>query len=316
MADTRTMKSIVVRKFGEPEVLNVEDVPVFKPGSGQVLVKVFAAGVNPVETYVRSGNYASTPDLPWTPGKDGAGIVEAVGENVSNIKANERIWLSGSHTGTYSQYCLASQDDVHPLPETFTFDQGAGLWVPYATAYHALFHIGEAPKQGGTILVHGASGGVGIATLQWAKQIPGIKVFGTAGSEEGLKLVLKNGADAAFNHREAGYNEKILAATDSKGVDIIVEMVANVNLNIDLQLLSKFGRVCVVGNRGSIDGFNARFLMQRRSSIRGVMLGNVTEDEKKEIIQAIYKSLKEKKKLIQLLGRIIHLQKLHRPTKI
>jgi len=286
---------MLVRNFGEPDVLRVEEVPVPVPAPGQVLVKLHAAGVNPVETYQRSGNYAAKPNLPWTPGKDGAGIVESVGEGVTNVKAKERVWLSSALTGTYAQYCLAPHDGVHPLPEPHSFAQGASLWTAYATAYHGLFHIGEPAKEGGTLLVHGASGGVGLATLEWAKLIPGIKVIGTAGTEEGLKLVLAHGADVAFNHREPGYTDKIKAATGGKGVDIIMEMLANVNLNMDLQILAKLGRVCVVGCRGTVDGFNPRLLMQLRASVRGVMLSNVTDAEKTEIIKGINNALKQNK---------------------
>jgi len=286
-----TYKSIVVRKFGDPEVLSVEDVPVLVPGKGQVLINIRAAGVNPVDTYIRSGIYAALPSLPWTPGKDGAGVVEMVGEGVDTVKVEDRVWLSSSLTGTYAQYCLAEHNDVHPLPAAFTFNQGSSLWVAYATAYHALFHIAEPSKAGGTILVHGASGGVGIACLQWARLIPGITIYGTAGTKQGLELILENGAHAAINHREQGYTEKLMKLTDNKGFDIILEMLANVNLNADLQMLAKSGRVCVIGNRGSIDAFNPRLLMQRRASVRGVMLGSMTESEDRETKNAINDAL-------------------------
>jgi len=300
-AAPKTSKAIVVRTFGEPDVLRVEDIPIPKPSPGQVLIKVHATGVNPADTYIRSGNYAALPTVPWIPGKDGAGIVESVGEGVTRVKPFERVWLSSTVTGTYAQYCLATHDAVHFLPEPFSFGQGAALWTAYATAYHSLYHIGEA-KEGNTILVHGASGGVGMACLQWARLIPGATVIGTAGTEEGLKYVLENGAHVAFNHREPGYTEKIMEKTGSKGVDIVLEMLANVNLNADLQLLAKLGRVCVIGNRGTIDGFNARLLMQRRASVRGVMLSTITESEKQEIINAIENALK-KIKITPLVGK-------------
>eukprot|EP01123_Difflugia_compressa_P013968 TRINITY_DN681_c1_g1_i2.p1 TRINITY_DN681_c1_g1~~TRINITY_DN681_c1_g1_i2.p1 ORF type:complete len:381 (+),score=69.02 TRINITY_DN681_c1_g1_i2:142-1143(+) len=290
------MKSILVRQFGGPEVLVVEEVPIPQPGSKQVLVKVYSAGVNPVETYQRSGQYAALPPLPWVPGKDAAGVVESVGSDVTTVKPHQRVWLSASDTGTYAQYCLAPAASVHPLPDKYTFAQGAALWTPYATAYHGLFHIGQPPDQGKyTLLVHGASGGVGIATLQLAKIKPDVTVIGTAGTEEGVKLVLSNGADFAFNHREPNYTNKIMEATGGKGVDIILEMLANVNLNNDLTLLAKGGCVCVVGNRGAIDGFNPRLLMQKRSSVRGVMLSQITDQEKKEIIEGLNSALVNEK---------------------
>jgi len=186
------MKAIRVDQFGEPDVLRLADLPVPQPAVGQVLVRVFAVGVNPVETYIRSGNYARKPALPYTPGSDAAGIVEVVGNEVTAFKQGDRVYTDGSLTGSYAEFALCDLSQVHPLPANISFSQGAALGVPYATAYRALFQRGQA-RAGESVLVHGASGGVGIAAVQLARA-HGMNVLGTAGTERGLQLVLEQGA--------------------------------------------------------------------------------------------------------------------------
>src|ERR1700719_2100029 len=234
------MKAILVRQFGGPEVLKLEDVPTPKPSAGQVLVKIHAAGVNPADTYARSGNYAVIPPLPYTPGNEGAGVIESAGDGVKKVKPGDRVYVAKSISGTYAEYALALESQVYPLPDRISFPQGAGVFIPYGTAYHAIHH--QAKAHGGeTVLVHGASGGVGIASVQIARAL-GLTVFGTAGSLKGLELAKREGAHQTFNHANAGYKEEIMKATGGRGVDIILEMLANVNLGADLKLLAPMGR--------------------------------------------------------------------------
>ncbi len=274
------MKAILVREFGGPEVLKLEEVPTPKPAAGQVLVRIHAAGVNPYDTYMRAGNYAIKPPLPYTPGSDAAGMVEATGAGVKKVKPGERVYTAKTVTGAYAEYALAREEQAHPLPEKISFGQGAGVWVPYGTAYHALHHSAEA-RASETVLVHGASGGVGTAALQMARAI-GLTVFGTAGTPKGLELVRREGAHQVFDHSNTGYQEEILKATGGRGVDIILEMLANVNLAHDTKLLATRGRVIVIGNRGEIT-INPRELMSRRASIRAFTLWGITPDEESEI---------------------------------
>ncbi len=274
------MKAILVREFGGPEVLKFEEAPTPKPGAGQVLVRIHAAGVNPYDTYMRSGTYAVKPPLPYTPGSDAAGVIDAVGEGVKKVKPGDRVYTAKTVTGAYAQYALALEEQVHPLPEKISFGQGAGVWVPYGTAYHALHHSAKA-RASETVLVHGASGGVGNASVQFARAM-GLTVFGTAGTQKGLELVRREGAHQAFDHRKTGYQEEILKATGGRGLDIILEMLANVNLAHDLKLLATRGRVIVIGNRGEVT-INARELMGRRASIRAFTLWGITPAEENEI---------------------------------
>ena len=263
------MNAIRVQQFGEPEVLQIAEVPDLTPRPGQVLVRVHAAGVNPVETYVRSGKYAKLPPLPYTPGSDGAGVISALGDGVSDWKVGDRVYLAGSLTGTYAEQALCEPSQLHPLPARISFAQGAALGVPYATAHVALFHRGQA-KAGETVLIHGATGGVGLAAVQLARAA-GLTVLGTGGTESGRALVLQEGAHAVFDHHAADYPAQILAATNGRGVDLIIEMLANVNLGQDLPLLAPGGRVLVVGSRGPVE-INPRDLMARMADIRGVIL--------------------------------------------
>jgi NADPH:quinone reductase len=274
------MKTIIVHEFGGPEVLKFEEVPTPRPGPGQVLVRIHAAGVNPYDTYMRSGTYAVKPPLPYTPGSDAAGDVEAVGANVIKFKPGDRVYTAKTVSGAYAEYALALESQIHPLPTKISYTQGAGVWVPYGTAYHALYQCALA-RAGETVLVHGASGGVGVAAVQLARAL-GLTVLGTAGRERGLKLVQREGAHHVFDHTQSGYLDRILNATDGLGVDLILEMLANVNLGNDLKLLAPGGRVVVIGSRGDVT-ITPRDLMLRRSSIRAFALWAVTEAEEKQI---------------------------------
>jgi len=279
------MRAIRVSSFGGPEVLKLlADVPVPSVSSGQVLVKIAAAGVNPVDTYIRSGTYARKPALPYIPGSDGAGVVHSVGEGVKQVKEGDRVFVCGSISGTYAEFTLCSANNVQLLPDNISFSQGAAIYVPYYTAYRALFQRLHA-KAGETVLIHGASGGVGLAAVQLATAY-GLRVLGTAGTSEGEKAVKQAGASLVFNHRQDGYIQNILDATDGRGADVIVEMLANASLTKDLQLVALKGRIGVVGNRGTIE-INPRETMAKESSIIGVMLVHATESEKQEMTSAI-----------------------------
>src|SRR5213083_1042567 len=247
----KSMKAIRVHEFGGPEVLRLEEVPTPQPGSGQVLLRMHAIGVKPV--------------VPYTPGNDGAGAVEEIGSDVNEFKPGDRVYTARSVSGTYAEFALCTTEQVHPLPANVSFEQGAAIGTPYATAYRGLFQRAEA-KPGETVLVHGASGGVGTAAVQLARA-RGLRVFGTAGSDEGRKLAREQGADEVFDHRAPDHFEQIMKATGGRGVDVIAEMLANVNLGKDLPILAKGGRVVVIGSRGRVE-IDPRDTMQRDVDLR------------------------------------------------
>jgi len=293
------MKAIRVHEFGGPEVLRGEDVPEPRPGAGQVVVRVRAAGVNPVDTYIRSGAHAVRPALPYTPGLDAAGEVEAVGEGVERLSAGQRVYVAGSLSGTYAELALCEESQCHPLPEHVSFAQGAGVNTPYATAYRALFQKAGA-RAGETVFVHGASGGVGTAAVQLARAA-GLRVVGTAGTEEGQRLVLEQGAHHVLDHRAPDYLGRLTELTGGRGADVILEMLANVNLNKDLEVLAKGGRVVVVGSRGAVE-INPRLAMTRDAAILGMTLFNATPPELAGIHAALTAGL-EARTLRPVVGR-------------
>lgn len=282
------MKAIIVREFGAPEVMRLEEIETPEVNENQVLVRIKAAGVNPVDTYIRSGVYAQKPALPYTPGKDGAGIVEKVGERVTKFKLGDRVLSADAGSGTYAEYAVFDEKNLIKLPENVSFEQGAGVFVPFATAYRALLQKAKA-KAGETVLVHGASGGVGTAAIQWAKNA-GLTVIGTASSVEGRGLVKEQGADYVFDHSDENYLKQILEVTGGKGVQIILEMLANVNLVKDFDVLAMFGRISIIGNRGSLE-FNPRLTMGKDASLFGMALFNAPEAEMNEIHTAIFDGL-------------------------
>lgn len=284
----KIMKAIVVKEFGAPDVLKFEDAADLEPDENQILVRIKAAGINPVDTYIRTGTHAQKPQLPYTPGKDAAGIVEKTGANISEFQTGDRVLTTGSVTGTYAEFCLCEETQLIKLPENVSFEQGAGVFVPYATSYRALFQKAKG-KSGETVLIHGASGGVGIAAIQWAKNA-GLKVVGTASSDEGQNLVKEQGADFVFDHSRENYLEEIKNATG--GVEIILEMLANENLSKDFEVLKMFGRISIIGNRGSLD-FNPRLVMGKDAAIFGMSLFNAPEAEMAEIYAAIYRGLSD-----------------------
>jgi NADPH2:quinone reductase len=269
------MKAIRVQQFGEPDVMQPEEVPTPQPGPGQVLVRIKAAGVNPVDAYIRAGTYGQRP-LSYTPGIDGAGIIEAVGSNVKMRRVGERVYLAGSVTGTYAEQAVCEEGQVQPLPDRVSFPQGAAVFIPYATAFRAIHQLAAA-RAGELVLIHGASGGVGTAAIQVARAA-GLVVIGTAGSEKGKMLVSKEGAHHVVDHAAPGYEEQIMELTGRRGVDVILEMLANVNLGKDLTLASKGGRIIVIGCRGNVE-INPRDAMIREARIIGMVLFNASLDE-------------------------------------
>jgi len=283
------MRAIIVTQHGGPEVLKLGEAESPSPGPRQVVVRIHAAGVNPVDTYIRSGVY-NNATLPYTPGFDGAGVVEAVGLEVGLFKVGDRVYTSGSATGTYAEMALCDEGTVHRLPDNIDFRQGAAINIPYATAHRALFQKARATAAE-IVLIHGATGGVGTAAVQWAAAA-GLKVIGTAGSDAGLQRVLANGATAAVDHRKPGYAAEILALTGGAGVDVILEMLANVNLGMDLTMLAKWGRVVVIGSRGKVE-ILPRDLMSRDATIMGMTLFNAPKADLAAAHNAIHAGLRD-----------------------
>lgn len=270
------MQAIVVEETGGPEVLKLKEVPLPSPAPHEALVRCCAIGINPVDTYIRAGQPNFFQKLPYTPGHDAAGIVESVGERVKKFKKGDRVYLTGSITGTYAEYALCKEEHLHPLPAHLSFEQGAGIHVPYVTAYRALFQRACA-MAGETVLIHGATGGVGIAAVQLAVAA-GMKVLGTGGSAQGRQLVLEQGAIEVFDHTSPDYLDKIMAHTGGNGVDVILEMAAHINLGKDCSLIAPKGRIAVIGSRGSVQ-VDPRNLLGTEASVLGVSISRMSPKE-------------------------------------
>ncbi len=273
------MRAIRVHEFGGPDVLKLEEVPDPIAGKGQVRVRVHAVGVNPYDTYMRAGGYALSPEPPYIPGADAAGVIDQVGQDVSGMRPGDRVYIGGTATsrawGAYASLVVCKPHQVHPLPERLSFAQGAAINVPYATAWRAVFQRAQA-ERGETIFIHGASGSVGLAAVQMA-HAAGLTVIGTAGTEEGAALARAQGAAHVLNHREAGYLDQLGLITNG-GPDIIIEMLANQNLDNDLAVLARNGRIVIVGNRGRTE-IDPRRIMSKEATVRGTAFWNIAEND-------------------------------------
>ncbi|MDR1794355.1 MAG: NADPH:quinone reductase [Erysipelotrichaceae bacterium] len=279
------MKAIVCNTFGEESVLGLREVREPDIGESDVLVRLAYAGVNPVDAYIRSGSYALLPQLPYTPGDDGAGVVIAVGEKAS-FQIGDEVFVAANqakhNTGTYAQLVAVDETAVALLPKGISMAQGAALGVPGYASSLALFTKAKI-QPGETILIHGASGGMGTLAIQQAS-LSGCKVYGTAGSQEGLQLLKSLGAFGVYNHKSPDYLMDM--KRDSGGFDVIIESLANINLNHDLDLLKKNGRLVIVGSRGKLD-FDPRAVMAKDAVIYGLAVQNSTLRERQEVLQRL-----------------------------
>lgn len=283
------MKAIQVSEFGDANVMQFKEVEEPVPAPHEVRVRLFAAGVNPNEAYVRTGTYSFyIPELPYTPGFDGAGVIDAIGEGVGHLKIGDRVFvaalLAKRNTGTYAEKVVCDSDAVRRLPDSISFQEGAALGIPALAAYRALFHRARL-RSGEKVLIQGASGGVGLLAVQMAKN-SGATVIGTASTDEGKALVRASGADYVVDHLADDSLDYLLAITNERGPDVIIECLANENLESDLKVIAPYGRIVIVGNRGSLE-INPRLAMMKEADILGTALWNAPAQEYKESMHAI-----------------------------
>lgn len=266
--------------------MKVEALPQLIPAAGQVLVRVRAIGINPAETYARAGaeGYARPASgYPFTPGNDATGEVTAVGAGVDGFAPGDKVYTLRTVSGSYAEYTLAEAKFVKHIPGGLDFRHAAALPVPYFTAYRALFSkLKIAP--GKSVLVHGATGGVGMACIQFARAA-GCTVIASAGNDAGAAAVAP-WAHTVVRHGSAAVVEQVMAATNGAGVDGIVEMLANANLDHDCKMVAMHGTIAVVGSRGSVS-IAPRDLMRKDASITGVMLWHSTDAELEAAARAI-----------------------------
>ncbi|RYE10693.1 MAG: quinone oxidoreductase [Hyphomicrobiales bacterium] len=253
-------RAIIVRETGGPDVLKLEDRPALAPKVGQVIVRNEAIGLNFIDVYQRTGLYKE--NLPFTPGGEGAGIVSAVGEGVSEFKAGDRVLYSGG--GAYADEVAVNADKVVKLPDDIGTDLAATLVTKGTTAQYLLFDT-FAVKPGDTILVHAAAGGTGTLLVQWGAAL-GATVIALAGSEEKLAIAKANGATYAFNAREDGWPAKVREATGGRGVDVVYDGVGKATFEGSLDTLRPRGLMVSFGNAsGPVTGVSLGMLQSRGS---------------------------------------------------
>ncbi len=237
---------------------------------------------------MRNGSYAIVPKLPYIPGGDAGGVVSAIGAGVRDFHVGDKVFvgtaLSFDLTGCYAERVKRKASEVLHLPPGVSFAAAAAFGVSYTTAHYSLFERGDA-RAGETVFIHGASGSVGTSAIQLAKRA-GLKVIGSGGTATGLELIVKEGADHAVDHTKEGYLNEVKRLTGGKGPELILEMLANINLAADMDLAAKYGRIIVIGNRGEIT-INPRVAMMNELDIRGIALWNATPEQVQPMMKDI-----------------------------
>jgi NADPH2:quinone reductase len=273
------MKAVLCKQYGPPSSLVVEEVPELVPGAGQVLIDVHAAGVNFPDSLIIQGKYQFKPELPFSPGAEVAGIVKALGPGVAGVQVGERV-IASTTWGGYAQQVLAQAERVFRMPEGMEFETAAGFLIAYGTSHHALKDRGEL-KAGETVLVLGASGGVGLAAVEIAKAM-GARVIAAASSDEKLAVCREHGADATINYTTQDLRERIKALTDGRGVDVVYDPVGGALSEPALRSMAWRGRFLVVGfAAGPIPNIPLNLTLLKGCSIVGVFWGAFVRNEPK-----------------------------------
>ena len=267
------MKAMRAHQFGGPELLRLEDAPDPQVQAGQVQIRVRAAGINPADLVRLSGRLGQLP-LPYIPGTDVCGEVEAVGAGVGHVKTGDRIFGRAFAGGYAEKTCLMANEAI-PLPANLSWEEGAAIPIPFFTAYRALHHKAVL-KAGETVLVSAGGGGVGVAAIQLAKVV-NARVLTTVGSREKAERTRGLGAHVAINYREQDFVVEVQKATDGKGANVIIENVAADNLARDFGALAPNGRIVLIGS-GTGKAMDATFgvfgALSKDATIYGMSLVN------------------------------------------
>jgi NADPH:quinone reductase len=240
-------KTIQIQKTGGPEVMQLVDLPVGDPGPGEIRIRHKASGLNFIDVYQRTGLYANP--LPLTLGMEGAGVVEAVGEGVTHLKAGDRAAYASNPPGSYSEARVMPAKNVVKLPDAIAFETGAAMMLKGLTAQYLLKRtLPQGGLQAGDfVLWHAAAGGVGLIACQWAKAL-GLQLIGTAGSDDKCQLALQHGAAHAINYRSEKFVERVKAITGGKGVKVVYDSVGKDTFEGSLDCLRPFGLLASFGN--------------------------------------------------------------------
>jgi NADPH2:quinone reductase len=285
------MKAIQIFQYGGPEVLGIQEVQIEKPGHGQALIRLEAAGVNFIDIYQRRGTYPVK--LPYTPGLEGAGVVEAVGEGVTNVKPGDRVAYV-HEPGSYAEQNLVKAENLIPLPSDLSFEQGAAFPLQGMTAHYLLHEFRKVQPQD-IVLIHAAAGGMGLLLVQWAKHM-GAKVLGSVSSEEKAKIAKAAGADEIIIYTKQDFASEVKRLTNGYGADIIIDGVGKATFEGNLQAAALRGNIVIFGAAsGPADPISPNILMKNSLTVSGGMLFNylLNKGELMERANAVIAGIRE-----------------------
>jgi NADPH:quinone reductase len=271
------MKAVQVDQFGGPEVLALVDVPRPEPGPDEVVLEVRAAAVNRVDILQRSGRYHTPPPLPFVPGREASGLVEAVGADVKDFHPGDRVVALVGRPGGYAQFMAASARRAFSVPEKVDWPAAASLPIAWLTAWYCLRRVARV-QPGETVLVHAAASGVGDAAVQMAKHI-GAQVIATAGSDEKVAWAGANGADWGVNYERQDVVAEVARITEDKGVQVVIDAVGGPAFSLSLKAVGRGGRVVALANVSLEDSVvNTRDFYPKNATIYGLQIANLMEE--------------------------------------
>ena len=283
------MKAIVCSKFGTPDTLKYQEIKIPNPKEGEILITVKACSVNFPDTLIIQGKYQFKPEFPFSPGSDVAGIIEKVGENVKHFKVGDAI-VGFIPFGGFAEKAIVKAIDCFPKPRGMSMVNASAFLLAYGTSYHALKDRANIQK-GETILILGASGGVGLTALELAK-LMGAKVIAAASSQEKLNLCKEFGADEVINYTEENLKDRVKELTNGKGVDVIYDPVGGAFTELALRAIAWRGRHLVVGfANGEIPKIPINLTLLKGASIVGVFWGAFAQKEPKKSLENIQQLL-------------------------
>ena len=286
------MKAIVYYQYGGPEVLEYVELPTPEPTNNEVLVKIGASGLNPVDTYFRAG-IRPVASFPHIPHFDLAGTIVKIGSDVTKWKVGDRVWATNV-SGTAAEYQTVHEEKLFPLPEHLSFAEGAALAMAFMTAHLALFARGQLTSHE-TVLIYGASGAVGQAAVQLAKEA-GATVIATASNDEKAQIAKEAGADHVILYRSENIVERVNEITGGDGVPLILDMSLSDNIENNFEILKNKGRVVTIGSpNNNTPALPWRLLNSKNASLQGILLFTAEPDEWQFAGEAISQGFANKK---------------------
>ena len=283
------MKAAFIHETGEPSVFQYGDLPTPEPGPGQVLVKIGAAAVNPIDTYIRSGAVALPIEFPYICGCDLAGTVEAVGEGVSRFATGDRVWGSNQslfgRQGSFAEYTAVDEGWLYPTPESMSDEVAAAGALVGITAHLGLF-LNAGLKEGETVFVNGGTGGVGAAVVQLAKSV-GARAIATVGSDEKRILCESLGADLVLNYNDEKFDDQLRAESEANGIDVWFETQREPTPDRTVELMSKRGRIIFMAGRSARPEFPVGPFYVKDLRLFGFAMFNASAEEQRVCATAI-----------------------------